>query len=880
VALALVVGLVALPSCGCTSGGQRTAPPPDEAMAAGKKPADFPADEYDYFADMDMAAQPGKGLQRLELSPDEIKGRNTWMMWCGGNETFWDWLANHSYGSMDLLKLCASRTREDALARRSGRFTRDGLINEPGCAVAAGPDEYNLFLEPPTDPGARSVREEVYGRSSGVIGLRLFKNPRFNDAARQHWNVDRYFNDESYYSDPDLVRPYRVGMSCAFCHAAPHPLHPPADAGNPTWADLSSNIGNQYFRTRAVFGGLLKPDSFVYHVLDSQPPGTIDTSLVASDNINNPNAMNAIFGVPARLDRAGVTFHRTPQWLAARKPKSTNTVETLEQAAVWMPNVLEGVPNAYENPRHVPRILLDGSDSVGAWGALARVYLNIGTYSEQWVRLHNPVLGFRPQQPFKIADCEKNSVYWQVNKQRVEYLAKFFLKSTDPMRLRDAPGGTQYMKHLKDKSPQLQKGYPWDDELAAGRKVFARRCIVCHSSKQPEGSENYPADRLLDLLASDGYQKWAQDAVGKKEFWEDNFLSTDRRVPVTLVKTNAARSLATNAIEGHMWEDFSSRTYKELPAVGVIKVYNPYSGKEEDFKAPGGGRGYYRPASLISVWATAPYLHNNSVGLFNNDPSVEGRMAAFDDGIRLLLVRADRTKNEKGEDLSREDMERQAAAKRWRTTGVGVNGSTTERLQADHGLIWRTPNETWLRVPAKDLPELLSSTVGYQIPFLRDHPEVVAFLNAYPWAPPLALLALALLILVTTSWRWLRYLGYLVTLLAVASAFTGYFFAGEQGDLVVGPIPAGTPVNLLANVDPDSDREALREAVIEAVVVTKRHRHDANDEALRREMAEKVAPRLLAVSKCPDLVMDRGHYFAAELTEQELEDLIELLKTF
>ena len=35
---------------------------------------------------------------------------------------------------------------------------------------------------------------------------------------------------------------------------------------------------------------------------------------------------------------------------------------------------------------------------------------NIGTYSEQWVRLHNPVLGFRPQRPFKIADCEQNSV--------------------------------------------------------------------------------------------------------------------------------------------------------------------------------------------------------------------------------------------------------------------------------------------------------------------------------------------------------------------------------------------------------------------------------------------------------------------------------------
>jgi len=32
-----------------------------------------------------------------------------------------------------------------------------------------------------------------------------------------------------------------------------------------------------------------------------------------------------------------------------------------------------------------PRVLKDGSDSVGALGALNRVYLNIGTFSEEWL---------------------------------------------------------------------------------------------------------------------------------------------------------------------------------------------------------------------------------------------------------------------------------------------------------------------------------------------------------------------------------------------------------------------------------------------------------------------------------------------------------------
>jgi hypothetical protein len=52
---------------------------------------------------------------------------------------------------------------------------------------------------------------------------------------------------------------------------------------------------------------------------------------------------------------------------------------------------------------------------------------------------------------------------------------------------------------------------------------------------------------------------------------------------------------------------------------------------------PAGGRGYYRTASLTSIWATAPYLHNNSVGTFVKDPSVGGRLTAYTDGMMKML---------------------------------------------------------------------------------------------------------------------------------------------------------------------------------------------------------------------------------------------------
>ena len=42
---------------------------------------------------------------------------------------------------------------------------------------------------------------------------------------------------------------------------------------------------------------------------------------------------------------------------------------------------------------------------------------------------------------------------------------------------------------------------------------------------------------------------------------------------------------------------------------------------------PAGGRGYTRVPSLVCIWSQAPYLLNNSVGYYVQDPSVEGRHA-------------------------------------------------------------------------------------------------------------------------------------------------------------------------------------------------------------------------------------------------------------
>ena len=57
-------------------------------------------------------------------------------------------------------------------------------------------------------------------------------------------------------------------------------------------------------------------------------------------------------------------------------------------------------------------MLKDGSDSVGALGALNRVYLNIGTFSEEWLLHFNPLVGGKPITPIPIADARQNSAYF------------------------------------------------------------------------------------------------------------------------------------------------------------------------------------------------------------------------------------------------------------------------------------------------------------------------------------------------------------------------------------------------------------------------------------------------------------------------------------
>ena len=180
--------------------------------------------------------------------------------------------------------------------------------------------------------------------------------------------------------------------------------------------------------------------------------------------------------------------------------------------------------------------------------------------------------------------------------------------------------------------------------------MFADRCARCHSSKLPDlpagldlenaNGPGLPAptwNQYWNWTKTDAFKTQMREIVLRDDFLEGNFLSSELRVPVTLLGINACSPLATNAIRGNIWDNFSSQSYKQLPSVGSIKVRHPVTGAEYDYPLPAGGRGYIRPASLVSLWSTAPFLQNNTVGPFEWSPSVEARMRSFQDSIEQML---------------------------------------------------------------------------------------------------------------------------------------------------------------------------------------------------------------------------------------------------
>ena len=135
---------------------------------------------------------------------------------------------------------------------------------------------------------------------------------------------------------------------------------------------------------------------------------------------------------------------------------------------------------------------------------------------------------------------------------------------------------------------------------------------------------------------------------------------------------------------------------------------------------------------------------------------------------------------------------------------------------------------------------------------------------------------------------------FLRPLLGTGPRFFPWLFS--EGGVVLGPIPKGTPVDLLSNIDllgegtTPNEKLEHQQKVLDLLLKMK---HDleslppnASDEEANKAFANLV-PGLLELSKCPDYVVNRGHYFGTSyfkeepgLSDDDKRALIEYIKTF
>ena len=266
-------------SAGCGKDGPRPGEVLDEASRAGRTAASFPAAAEDYFHDMDG----GGGLTR-----EEIQGRNTWIVWTGGNDRFWDGITVSSFGLFDLLKIVSSHPDKSMQhLDRSTRWGYLGLVNEPCFDKPTGPDP--AALRPVARQAARRLSARSLRERAAVSGCpdrgarreragRLLLRVRVGDrrppavpesrlrrGGRQEVGPGALLHRREVLQleGPGAAVPRRACRARS-ATSGPSPTKPPADPENPKWENLASNVGAQYFWVDRIFSW--KNDRVELHV--------------------------------------------------------------------------------------------------------------------------------------------------------------------------------------------------------------------------------------------------------------------------------------------------------------------------------------------------------------------------------------------------------------------------------------------------------------------------------------------------------------------------------------------------------------------------------------------------------------------------------------
>ena len=231
-------------------------------------------------------------------------------------------------------------------------------------------------------------------------------------------------------------------MSCAFCHVGPNPVKPPADPENPQWENLSSNVGAQYFWVDRIFNwqGDRNAKSFFFQLFHTSRPGTLDTSLVSTDNINNPRTMNAVY----YLGPAHGAGQALGQGDARRRRARQQAVQRLRAGGRSAGAVLRGAGDGLDAAR------AEGRLRFGRRARRAQPRLPQHRAVQRGVAAPLPAAHRRRRRSRRSRSPtrRKNSVYWQATEQQTPNMARFFLGEHRPA-LSEGRAGRRRLPHRR-----------------------------------------------------------------------------------------------------------------------------------------------------------------------------------------------------------------------------------------------------------------------------------------------------------------------------------------------------------------------------------------------------------------------------------------------
>lgn len=213
-----------------------------------------------------------------------------------------------------------------------------------------------------------------------------------------------------------------------------------------------------------------------------------------------------------------------------------------------------------------------------------------------------------------------------------------------------------------------------------------------------------------------------------------------------------------------------------MPAIGDIIYYDVFNRQNttHDFPAPGGGVGYYRPNTHVALWATAPFMHNNTLGFYTEDPSVEGRLVAFEDSIRRMLWAGIRSSPQL--QIKSMPIPEKFKDRRNRRVGDLRRDDNTGPAANDAGYIYRLPNDAKVHFAPSFVRPLIAGVAG---------PFITSALEWWGW-----LIVLAALIWIVSRFH-VRHAGILFLVLAGLSLLLLTSTGMTGGGTTTGALLAG-----------------------------------------------------------------------------------------